>query len=54
METKICKKCGIEKIIDEFRINKGYHLNKCRKCEYEYQKQYRKALFNVVSEERKN
>lgn len=34
METKICKKCGIEKPITEFRLRKdnGRYYNTCKKC----------------------
>lgn len=41
MEVRICKTCGIEKPIDDFRKtlhkknNKYYYRNKCRKCENE-------------------
>ena len=37
METKVCKKCGIEKNLDEFRLNR----KKCRQCERDYSKEYR-------------
>jgi len=36
MENKICKKCNIEKSIDEFRIKR----NQCRECERNICKQY--------------
>lgn len=52
LETKVCKNCGVEKSIDEFRINKGYHLNKCKKCEYEYQKQYRKTNTEFIKKDK--
>jgi hypothetical protein len=33
-ETKICKKCGKDKPIDDFRTHKnGSNLNQCRQCE---------------------
>ena len=35
METKVCKKCGIEKSINNFRTNKkGYVFTVCTECEY--------------------
>ena len=38
-ETKVCKKCGIEKNINEFRLqkikNKKYYRGVCKKCENE-------------------
>ena len=48
METKICKKCGIEKSIDNFRnkfekrFNKSYLYSYCKECEKKYHKQYQK------------
>ena len=46
METKICKKCGIEKPINEFRktynktFNKYYFRTECHECEIQYSRQY--------------
>lgn len=48
MKTKICKKCGIEKTINNFRnkfekrFNKNYLYSYCKECEKEYHKQYQK------------
>lgn len=64
METKICRICGIEKSIDNFRKGKV-----CKKCENEnnkkwnnenkekmkeYQKQYYIEHINKIKEKRKN
>ena len=37
METKVCKKCGIEKSVDEFYTNRSH----CKKCEKERHRKYR-------------
>ena len=47
MKTKMCKKCGIEKSIDNFRnkfekrFNKSYLYSYCKECEKAYHKQYK-------------
>ena len=41
---KICKKCGVEKDIDEFRLDKGYRQPSCNTCRLEYSRQYNKKL----------
>lgn len=47
METKICKKCGIEKDIKEFRnkfekrLNKSYLYSYCKECEKKDLKEYK-------------
>lgn len=39
METKICKRCGEEKPLSDFRTRPfGFTLNQCRKCESEMNK----------------
>ena len=35
METKICKICGIEKELDQFRKRDKWYLNVCKQCENE-------------------
>ena len=43
MATKICKKCGIEKPLDEFykdKSKKDGHENKCKECKYTKKKIY--------------
>lgn len=46
METKICKKCGVEKNISEFRktynktYDKYYYRAECHDCELTYGRQY--------------
>lgn len=49
MNTKICKKCNKEKLIDEFRKDR----NECRECERKYAKEYRKNNHNLVLERTK-
>lgn len=47
METKICKRCELEKDIDEFRVNydkrygKFYRSNICKECKKEQQKEWK-------------
>ena len=51
METKICKSCGIEKNIKEFRKsysslrNKYYCRNKCRECERKQNNEYNRIKY---------
>ena len=44
MEKKLCKKCGIEKGIDNFRIKnvngKNYLYSYCKECERKINKEY--------------
>jgi len=40
METKICNRCGIEKNIEEFTIEKGKYRNPCKECRNKYLKEY--------------
>ena len=44
MEKKLCKKCGIEKEADNFRIKnvngKNYLYSYCRECERKINKEY--------------
>lgn len=48
METKICKKCGIEKSIEKFRKWNKYYRSECKECEknrsYEYKTQHKKEI----------
>ena len=41
---KICKRCGSEKDINEFRLMRGdkknYYLGICKKCESDKQREY--------------
>ena len=57
METKICKKCGIEKEIENFakykKYNKEYIRGICRKCTNEHIKEYRNSKKDVLKEKRK-
>ena len=47
METKICKRCELEKDIDEFRVKydkrygKFYRSNICKNCQKEQQKEWK-------------
>ena len=45
METKICKICGIEKELDQFRKRDKWYLNVCKQCENE---QCKKRSFQVM------
>lgn len=40
MSTKICKKCGVEKPVGEFRFrnDREYRLPQCKNCDREYSK----------------
>lgn len=52
METRICKKCGVEKPLNEFNKNynkkycKYYFRYKCKDCEKEYSKNNAKKYYN--------
>ena len=64
-QTKVCKKCGIEKGLGEFyKIGKYYQSN-CKNCHLEYaksklifsyknDKEYRESIKNKWAEYRKN
>jgi hypothetical protein len=45
MESKVCTKCGDEKLVQEFRLQKSngyeYHKSICKSCELENNKIYR-------------
>lgn len=52
METRICKKCGIEKPLDDFnksynkKYKKYYSRYKCKDCEREYLRNNAKKYYN--------
>ena len=52
METKKCKKCGIEKDIKEFRKSysslrkKYYYRSKCKECERKENNEYNRKKYN--------
>lgn len=52
METKICKNCGIEKNIEEFRKSynslreKYYYRSECRECERKQNREYNRRKYN--------
>ena len=52
METKICKICGIEKNIEEFRKSynslreKYYYRSECRECERKQNREYNRRKYN--------
>ena len=56
-ETKICKKCGIEKPINEFwkykSNNKEYFYNSCKECMKNQRKEYRKNNKDKISNKQK-
>ena len=39
--TKVCRVCGVEKPLKDFRKNRKWYVSKCKKCEAEYAKRYR-------------
>lgn len=50
MDTKICKKCGIEKPISEFHNQKSMKDGKrtrCKSCERIYQREYNKKIHEM-------
>lgn len=57
METKICKKCDLEKPIEKFRKwysslrNKYYYRNKCRECERKQNNEYNREKYNSGGKE---
>ena len=52
METKICKKCSVEKVLNQFRVQKyngkERYCSWCKQCEKEYS-----SLYDKTSEKRK-
>lgn len=55
--TKTCSKCGQDKPLSEFSINKSNkdgHQSKCKDCVKEYNSRYKKENKSVIKEYRKN
>ena len=56
MKTKICKKCNLEKNIDEFSIytknSKSYYRSLCKQCMKEYSQNYRKENKDELNKKR--
>lgn len=56
METRICKKCGLEKSIDDFSIysknNKFYYRSSCKLCMKEYNQKYQKENKEELNKKR--
>lgn len=50
---KVCKVCGMEKDINEFRKNGKYYRTECRKCENEYNKKYYEENKENINKKRK-
>lgn len=49
IETKICTRCGVEKPIEKFRINKlkgqnPYRISVCQQCRYRIRKERKNSL----------
>lgn len=57
METRICKKCGLEKNINDFSIyhkkNKLYFRGSCKQCMKEYSQKYQKDNREELNKKRK-
>lgn len=56
MDTKICKKCGRELPLSEFYGEKGHkdgHMNVCKKCFIQQQKQYNQGKKEEIAEYKK-
>jgi hypothetical protein len=56
VKTKICKKCGVEKNICEFKVFnkvKGLTINECRQCKIEYLKKYNSETKKIRLEQKK-
>lgn len=56
MEKKICKKCGIEKLLVDFcfRKYKKQYRNECKSCRSKYNKRYREENKASAEDYRKN
>ena len=49
IETKICTRCGVEKPIEDFQINKlkgqnPYRISVCQQCRYRIRKERKNSL----------
>lgn len=57
MDTKICKTCGIEKPLSEYRsrlVNgKKYYRGSCHECELEYKRNHYKEKSKIYRETHK-
>lgn len=55
MKTKICKKCGKEKPLEDFvvRSDNGKHRNECKECTAKFQEQYRKENKEKLNQQKK-
>jgi hypothetical protein len=52
METKVCKSCGVESQLSEFRQDKnGYYRRKCKKCDLELRRLIERK-FNLKREQK--
>lgn len=52
-EIKVCNKCGRELPLSKFRLVKSqfykpYYLNKCKECEYKYQRQHLEEKNKII------
>lgn len=57
METKLCKKCQIEKDINLFQKDgskKGGYRNSCKECQKRYHKEYYEINKEIINEKNKN
>lgn len=51
MDTKVCKKCGVEKELGEFykqSKREGHYFSKCRACMQQAQKEKRKTNYELI------
>ena len=41
MDSKICKKCGVPKPLDQFRVDRGFIRGECKECAAKLLREYR-------------
>lgn len=50
METKVCRLCGVERVLSEFRFRRdsNKHRNECKICQRQHDAEYRKENREAV------